>query len=171
MSFTPIPPDTVFGRQGGSFTGYPENGTAYLQVGFGGTLSFAFTNGTAFDMVSIDLAEYSTVLSDPTTVQFIGYRHDGTIVTTSFTTDGVIDGTGPLRDFQTFTFGSSFTDLVRVEIPSSPWSLDNLAVSIPEPSTPAVLFLGGLLLAAWRAHMKRYRAGITPHFYTASPLN
>ena len=68
---------------------------------------------------------------------------------TDLTTDGIIDGTGPLADFETFTFGPEFSGLTRVEIPTIGWSLDNLAVSlgVPEPGTGALLIVGAAVLA------------------------
>ena len=105
----------------------------------------------------MDLAEYSTVVPDAVTVQFIGYRVDGSTVTANLTTDGIIDGTGPIADFQTFNFGPEFSNLTRVEIPTDGWSLDNLVVSIPEPGTWALLVAGGLLFGALKFR-KRDRA-------------
>jgi len=159
MSFTPIDPNAPwsgFTRSGGGIDFFPENGTAYLLAGLTDTLKFSFTNGVVFCMLSVDLAEFSTVVPDAVTVRFVGYRHDGTIVTNHVTTDGIIDGTGPLADFETFYFSSPFTDLDRVEIPTYGWSLDNLVVSrnVPEPSTLA-LFVGGCLLLT----AVRYRTG------------
>jgi hypothetical protein len=140
-----------FGRAGGEVSALPENGTAYLQAALTQSLQFMFLNGSPFDLVSVDLAEYSTVVPNAATVQFVGYRLDGSTVTTSFTTDGNIDGTGPLNDFETFFFGPEFSSLIRVEIPSAGWSLDNLFVTpIPEPSTCALLFIAGLMLCARR---------------------
>ena len=128
----------------------PDNGTAYLQAALTQSLMFSFTNGSLFQLVSVDLAEYSTVLPDAVTVHFVGYRADGTIVTTDLTTDGIIDGTGPLADFETFHFGPEFSSLARVEIPTWGWSLDNLYVSVPEPETWSLLMTGGYLLTASR---------------------
>src|SRR5262245_49080102 len=60
MSFTPAPPGTNFIRVWpvlGQF-GDPYNGTIYAQAGRSWeTLRFSFTNGSAFEMVSVDLAE------------------------------------------------------------------------------------------------------------------
>lgn len=137
----------------------PDDGSAYLQTLLvpAETLQFSFTNGSVFGLLSVDLAEYSTVRPNAVTVQFVGYHPDGSTVTTSFTTDGIIDGTGPLADFQTFSFnGLIFTDLTRVEIPTSGWSLDNLVVFVPEPSGGALLALGGLLLGEWHCR-RRHR--------------
>jgi hypothetical protein len=160
MSFTSINPNDwnhPFARNGGGISGTPDDGTAYLQ---GSTLMFSFANGSTFGLASVDLAEYSTVFAnEPVTVDFTGYHPDGSTVTTSFTTDGIIDGTGPLVDFQTFNF-TGFTDLTRVEIPtylsSLPWSLDNLVVSIPEPGVFSLFGLGVSALIA-RANFNRRR--------------
>jgi hypothetical protein len=93
----------------------------------------------------VDLAEYGNPFQEPLLVRFVGYRFDGSTVSTDLTTDGIIDGTGPLGDFQTFNFGPEWSGLSRVEIPTDGWSLDNLVVSIPEPGTWALLVLGGVL--------------------------
>ena len=145
----PLPMFSRFGRNGGGITGRPDDGSAYLDSG-PSTLMFSFTNSLVFGLLSVDLAEYSTVFSnEPATVPFLGYQQGGGIVTNVFTTDGIIDGTGPLADFQTFYF-TNFTDLTRVEIPGPPspsgWSLDNLVVSTPEPATSGLLLAGGLAL-------------------------
>jgi hypothetical protein len=129
----------------------PDDGSAYLQstLAPAAPVMFNFTNGSLFGLLSVDLAEYSTVVPNAVTVQFIGYHRDSSTVTTSFTTDGIIDGTGPMADFQTFNF-TGFTDLARVEIPTFGWSLDNLVVSVPEPPIGALLLVGGLLIFGLR---------------------
>ena len=115
---------------------------------------FSFTNGWIFDLLAVDLGEYSTVVPNAVTVQFIGYRLDGGTVTTSFTTDGIIDGTGPLADFQTFQFDpKDWRNLIRVEIPTYGWSLDNLVVGVPEPTSGALLVFGGAGL--WLASRRK----------------
>lgn len=156
MSFVPL--GFTFGRIGASPQGgRPDNGTAYVQAAFTQSLAFSFTDGTLFDLFSADLAEYGTGVPGAVTVRFVGYRFDGSTVTTDLTTDGVIDGTGPLADFQTFNFGSEWSGLSRIEIPTIGWSLDNLVVSIPESGTWALLILGGVLACCrfwkrWRKH-------------------
>jgi hypothetical protein len=95
----------------------------------------------------VDLAEYSMAFQEALTVRFVGYKSDGSTVTADLVTDGIIDGTGPLADFETFQFGPEWSGLSRVEIPTALWSLDNLVVSIPEPGTWALLLLGSLLIA------------------------
>ena len=144
-----VGPGNGFGRRGANpSTGWPDNGTAYLQAGLGDSLMFSFTDNSMFDLLSVDLSEFSTLYQTPLTVSFVGYRHDGSIVTADLTTDGIIDGTGPVPDFQTFYFGPEFAGLDRVEIPTSGWCLDNLVVSVPEPTSGVLLLAGGVLL--WR---------------------
>ena len=147
--FRPIPATDGFTRQGSnppSF--YPNNGTMYLQASLGDSLMFGLDDGSSFDPVSVDLAEYSAILLQmlgPETVHFVGYRQDGTVLTDDITTAGIFNGIAPV--FQTFYFDPAFSDLVRVEIPIFP-SLDNLTLqrSVPEPGTGALLCVGALLL-------------------------
>jgi hypothetical protein len=105
----------------------------------------------------VDLAEFSRLYAFPVTIQFLGYRADGSIVTADFTTDGIIDGTGPLADFQKFYFGPEFTDLTKFEVPTHGYALDNLTYYnvIPEPSSGALLALGLADLIAWRIRRPR----------------
>src|SRR6185436_12274384 len=151
----------TFTRMGGGVTLFPENGTAYLQAAFTDSLKFGFADGSVFNAISVDLAEYSTVVSNAATVYFIGYRHDGSIVTNALTTDGVIDGTGPVQDFQTFQFSDQMRNLDRVEIPlwNYGWSLDNLVISIPEPSSASFVLACALTFwifrSAWEGGRRR----------------
>lgn len=110
----------------------PDNGTACLQF-LAGDAPLIVSNllGQPFALKRVDLAEYSTVVASAKAIPFIGYRNDGSVVTQTFTLDGIIDGTGPLVDFQTFTFGSQFTNLLRVEVPVDVYSLDNVRVLVP----------------------------------------
>ena len=128
---------SVLLRNGGGDSVYPDDGSAYLQVEEG--LSFGFSEGNQFDLSTVDLAEFSTVYGNPTTVDFIGYHPDGSTVTEDFTTDGM-DGS----DFQTFAF-QDFTDVVSVQV-SGMFSMDNLVVSVPEPASDSLLLLGGVSL-------------------------
>jgi len=139
-----------FARNGGGISGYPENGTAYLQAGSTtDTLVCRFTDGSLFELVSVDLAEYSIVFQSPLTAHFVGYRPNGSTMTVNVTTDGIIDGTGSLVDFQTFRF-QGFTGLTRMEISGSGFSLDNLVVAVPEPSSIGILVFGAAILLARR---------------------
>jgi hypothetical protein len=155
--FTPIPGSMYgFVRQGSnppSF--YPDDGTAYLQAGLGSTLMFGFDDGSSFDPVSVDLAEYSAVVRDAVTVHFVGYRQDGTVLTADITTAGIFNGIAPV--FQTFSFDPAFSGLVRVEIPTIAWSLDNLTLrrSVPEPGIGALVGVGAAVLGLRRFRRRR----------------
>jgi hypothetical protein len=151
-----VGPGNGFVRTGSSpASECPDNGSAYLQASMGDSLVFSFVNNSVFNLVSVDLAEYSTVFPYPATVRFVGYRQDGSTVTTDLVTDGIIDGTGPLADFQTFNFGPEFSGLTRVEIPNSGWSLDNLVVLVPEPASGALLAVGAALFTVRRFFTRR----------------
>ncbi len=134
--------------------GRPDNGTGYLQGSPSDGLVFSRLDARLFNMLSVDLAE--STYQQPLTVRFDGYRPDGTTVSQEFTTDGIIDGTGPLPDFQMFYFGPEFSSVERVEVPSlfPVWSLDNLVMTIPEPGTVSLLLMGAVL---WRALRPRFR--------------
>src|SRR5262249_54351926 len=141
-------------RNGGGTSFYPENGTPYLQALIGDSLQFYPLDGSTFGLVSVDLAEYSTVFTSPT-VTFNGFKADGTTVSKTFTLDGIIDGTGPPLDFQTFSFGPEFANLVRVEVPTQGYSLDNLIVTIPEPCAGSLLLFGWIVF-----RQRRFRSGV-----------
>jgi hypothetical protein len=146
--FAPIPGTDGFTRQGSSPPpGWSDNGTAYVMAGMGDSLMFGLDDGSDFGLASVDLAEWSTAYPEAVTVPFVGYRQDGSTVAASFTTDGIMDGTGPLADFQTFYFGAEFAGVYRVRIPACGWSLDNLVVSVPEPGTSTLLAIGAALMA------------------------
>ena len=115
---------------GVSTGGYPSNGTAYLTFGANHRpLTISSSPGQTFNLLSVDLAEYSTVFATPRDIPFTGYKTDGSTVAAVMHLDGVIDASGPAEDFQTFTFGSEFSDLVRVEVNTNGYALDNVRVS------------------------------------------
>jgi hypothetical protein len=152
---TPAGPQTL-ALVGGGISANPENGTAYLQLH--APLEFQFVSPAAFDLLSLDLAEYSTNLTGPVTAHVVGYGLQGQVVgTTDLTTDGVNDGTGPLADFQMFTLDSRFRNLFRVQITSEFWSIDNVVIGgVPEPSAGGLLLLAAAC-AFGRSWVKRRR--------------
>jgi len=125
--FRPVPGSRNFGRMGPpTDPGWPNDGSAFVLAPLGASLMFSFTNGSTFNLISVDLAGYSAVVPD-VTIQFVGYRADGSTVTTSVDRHDIT--------FETFFFDEEFTNLTRVEIPNPGWSLDNLVVE-PLPIIP-----------------------------------
>jgi len=117
--FVPILGTDGFVRRGSySRPFWPDNGSAYVEVGLGDSLVFGMLDGSDFSLMSVDLAEWSTDYPQSVRVHFVGYRRDGTTVTTDLLTDGIMDGTGPLSDFQSLYFGPEFSGVYEVEIPT-----------------------------------------------------
>jgi len=140
MLFIPTPTVGSFERVGfPADSTLPNDGTAYVRAVGPQGLFFSFLDGSAFAIVSVDLAGPNT--STAGVVDFVGYHPDGSTVTAYLVAGG---------SFQTFNLGAGFTDLTSVNIPSSPWSLDNLVLSVPEPGIGTLVFLGGLAVCASR---------------------
>ena len=118
-------------------SGYPNNGTYYARTASSeSNLTVKHREGLPFTILTVDLAEYSTVFTAPKTITFTGYKPGGGTVTQSFTTDGIIDGLGPAGDFQTFTFNTAFTGLTRVTASTTGFMIDNIAVQVEGQETP-----------------------------------
>jgi hypothetical protein len=144
-------------RASGSSSFFPDNGSSYAGFLAGDKpLVISNTIPLAFDLVSVDLAEYSSVFAIAWTIPFTGYRADGSTVAISFVLDGVIDGTGPAADFQTFYFGSTFTNVLYVQVGQSLYSMDNLRIE-PVPEPPAILLaaVSLALLGGWHGLRNR----------------
>ncbi len=118
----------------------------------------------------MDLSEYSTVFAgDILQIRFDGTKTDGKLVRATFLLDGIIDGAGPINDFQTFYFDSSFTDLATVSLYSrfqgeptyigwNQGAMDKLVVSIvPEPGSMGLLIFS---LAFTRIRVFRNSTGM-----------
>jgi hypothetical protein len=94
-------------------------------------------SGLPFTPESIDLGEYGPLFPDEV-VSFMGTKPDGTVVSISVALDGVMDGVGGMEDFQHFEFPAEFSDIVRLEVPSTRWRFDNLRfTTIVPPPLPA----------------------------------
>ena len=139
-------------------SGYPDNGTRYLQMPTGTGLEFGFSSFTLFDLVSVDLAELHSSWPGPVAVHVVGYKPQYEIAgTIDFTTDGVNDGPGGAADFQTFTFDGRFQNLWRVQITTDRFSIDNVVIGgVPEPSANGLLLLAAAC-AFGRSRIKRRR--------------
>ncbi len=87
------------------------------------------------------LAGYSTAVPN-FSVEFIGTLQNGGTVSTTFSGSGI--------DFSTFHFGPEWTGLTSVEIPNDAWSMDNLAVTVPEPGFAAFFVAGAFSFSFWQ---------------------
>jgi hypothetical protein len=147
----PHPPENL-ALTGTGLAWAADDGTAYLYTSLGGTLALSFTDGAPFSLVSVNLAEGGTNSVSSMTIPLIGYRLGCGTVTNIFTVDSLVDRrANQLPDFETFSLGAGFTDLIRVEVPMGGFALDNVLLGVPEPSTGVLaLLLGGLLLVRGR---------------------
>lgn len=127
----------------------PDNGTGAISfISEGGKITMEEpTQQYLFRLLKIDLGEYSTVFNKSKTITFTGYKLDGAQVTQSFTLDGIVDGPGGKQDFQTFMFNSLFTELIRVESTSYPFSMDNLVFAFEKINTPPTAEAGADVMA------------------------
>ena len=129
-------------------TSVPQNGTKFVQMStqFAYPATLTAINGSLFELSSIDIGEYSSVYKLPRSSSFKGYTYSGTILTEEFWVDGNFDGLGGISDFETFTFGEDWKNLVKVEfgfgLTFDNIVLNNSATSVPEPTSLAILVLG-----------------------------
>lgn len=104
------------------------NGGSYLAVGTAGApITLTHADGLPFEIISLDLAEYSTV-AIPSFVDFEGVKSDGSRVNLRFVPDGIIDGDGATNDFQTLSFPTGWSDIISLQILNGKVALDNITV-------------------------------------------
>lgn len=105
----------------------PYSETAYL-VTMRYYTQFQMEDGSSFDVIRIDLAEYSILFEEPKEVTFTCHGMDGSTTPVTFTTDGILGGAG-ISGFETFTFPDGCRDLDYVEINSATFSMDSLWIN------------------------------------------
>ena len=138
----------AFAHTDTGLAGNPDNGTAFIQYMDYSSMNFGMSNGSLFNLNSIDIAELNMNYSMPATVTFIGYRPGSVVVSQSFTIDGLI---GAGSDFQTFFFDAGFQGIQYAYIDVMPkdqigvYSFDNVNIqAVPLPAA-AWLFMSGLV--------------------------
>ena len=108
-------------------------------------VSLSLTNGSAFGLASVQLADPNSPSTSLLPITFLGFRADGSTVTNTFTTPG--NNADHLLSYQ---FTSAFASgLTSVQIDATRWAMDNLAFTVPEPSSVSLGLLG-LLAFFWR---------------------
>jgi hypothetical protein len=148
------PEDTIppfrLRHNAGDVAGFPDDGSAFLQLALGDSFELVNAGANPFDAISIDLAEYSTGTPGSIGISFTGFLSGGGSTSHTFMTDGIMDGQSGVSDFETFLFPVAFSNLIRLESSTNSFSLDNLVLNaIPEPSSALLLF-GGILLTVLR---------------------
>ncbi|MGI9244228.1 MAG: hypothetical protein ACR2RV_25745 [Verrucomicrobiales bacterium] len=129
--------DTVYPSRTNQFGNLPQNGTYFVSVGnYGSPLLFEHADGDTFAANAIDLAEYSSsVPTENVVAEFSASFADGSTDSVQFALDGVIDGEGPLEDFETFEFPDHWTGLVALSLSPGLLAFDNLVITghvVPE---------------------------------------
>gem|GEM_PF-2421331 len=134
----------------GSEQFWAYNGSTVLTAHY--DVIFARTDSSLFSLSSLDLAGFPT--SSEGTIQVIGTFADSSTISTTFTLDGVVDGSDGRIDFETFSLGADWINLVSARIVNTDpnanqglFSVDNInIIPVPEPETYAMLLAGlGLL--------------------------
>ena len=134
----------------GSEPFWAYNGSTVLTAHY--DVIFAKTDSSLFSLSSLDLAGFPT--SSEGTIQVIGTFADSSTISTTFTLEGVVDGSGGRVDFETFSLGIDWINLASARIvntdPNSNqglFSVDNInIIPVPEPETYVMLLAGlGLL--------------------------
>ena len=117
-----------------------------------GGLKIMHGSGLPFTPLSMDVGEYSmSVLT--TSILVVGYHADGSTVSVQFLLDRVADGPGGAADFQNFAFPGTFAGIIRLEVPTTRWSLDNFVFST---TVPPSLPRGQQLGSHYRAVTNRF---------------
>lgn len=108
-------------------------------------MSIQLSDGSNFSLNAVDLAEFSDAFQGTQqTVTFTGLKSNNTTVSQDFIIDGLMDGTGSMTDYESFVFSTEFSDLMKVDISSTMFSMDNLKINaVPVPAA-MWLFISGL---------------------------
>jgi hypothetical protein len=120
----------------------PRDGTPFMgffqQYNPDDYVAIGLSDGSAFGLTSVLLADPTSPSLSPVSISFLGFKMDGSTITNTFTTPG-----NGASTFQSYEFGSVFASgLTSVDILAPRWAMDNLAFSVPEPSTIALTGLG-----------------------------
>lgn len=149
VQFMRISPNTggVYLQDEATGSLWPDNGTTYARFVSGQSpFEIKHSQDLPFDLLSLDVSEYSTASPTPVSLQLVGLLAGGGTVSHNLVTDGIFDGGGPLADFQTVTLPATFRNLSRVTVSMNPGGhIDNVRVMVlgqeilPAPPPPLPL--------------------------------
>ncbi len=94
-------------------------------------------DGRAFDLSQMDVTE-SLISAGAHELEIIGTHSDTSTVTRNVTLDLILDGSGPLADFETLPFDYQWTDLSSVSIKAlsgsreAEWGIDNMVITMTD---------------------------------------
>jgi len=128
-----------------------NGGTYFVTDATPSQTTFSQVGGAAFTLNSIDYAEWVGTNS-ARNITVTGFQMGGATVSAGLVLDGIFDGQGGAADFQTFTFDSTWTNLLSVRLVGSNaltgtlnyFAIDNIVVTeaVPEPATLTLVGLG-----------------------------
>ena len=152
-----VPSGTTYDEMGIVRPGYvnlPQNPSPFMffyrQYNPADYVAINLTNGSAFGLTSVQLADPISPSTSPVSISFVGHLAAGGSITNTFTTPG-----NGATAFAAYAFNPSFSSgLTSVDILASRWAMDNLVFTIPEPGASALLVMG-LLGLAWRRRAGR----------------
>ena len=173
MTFKPIESSSTDIIRQGTSCGYASDGPArspctndgsphFLLAANKETYQATLNNGDAFDLISVELTNYSwapSCYTFPLSVTFDGNLMSGGTVSQTFATDAInsSDPYDGINDFETFFFSSDFVNLRSLDIVSSMYSLDNLSfeAAVPEPSSVMLMTVMGVGGWLFRRKLRR----------------
>jgi len=124
---------------------WPDNGSRFWRIALGDVpFSLSLIAGGTFDVVAIDLAEYSLNVNPQRDVDLVAVYPNGETFTWVYSLDALADGSGPDPDFETVFLPFEFCGITEFRVATGIVSLDNVVV-VPAPwALPAI----GLALIA-----------------------
>jgi len=136
-----------FSHYGMGISGNAENtSTGAVRFSPFSMMSIQLSDGSTFSLDTVELAEFSDAFQgSQKTVTFTGRKPNNTTVSQDFIIDGLMGGSGSTTDYESFVFSDDFSNLIRVDINSTMFSMDNLNMNaVPVPAA-AWLFISGIL--------------------------
>jgi len=122
----------------------PNNGTVHVGTTLFSNPWLQRTDGGAFSLLSLDIAEYSEHVTWITSVSLTGHMQNGETVQATLALDGVFDGIGGVEDFQKYVL--NWDKLVRLDFNTDGIAFDNIEVSAVPIPTAVWLFASGLFM-------------------------